>query len=241
MGLINREKQRTRQARKDRGAAYFCVCGGTCPPLLFGALPVTPGSAEDAWPPWRSRAHGASPRSLPWVPRLRTRLPPRPEQRACILGPINGGWRFNSGAPLRTSLRHGASCALYASDRPVDHLRPPNCRVTSAKAPPPSRVALPQPPDRWALAPLPPLSLPGGVRGFAYAPRYPGRLVLLHYAAATPLVTRSLPLRFLPQCDSTVHSLANKARPGSRRATLPRPRALSFSAPVTGSAPSSAV
>ena len=50
------------------------MCGGTCPPLLFGALPVTPGS-EDAWPPWRSRAHGASPRSLPWVPRLRTRLP----------------------------------------------------------------------------------------------------------------------------------------------------------------------
>ena len=158
----------------------------------------------------------------------------------CTLGVVRG-WRFNSGAPLRTSLRHGASCALYASDRPVDHLRPPNCRVTSAKAPPPSRVALPQPPDRWALAPLPPLSLPGGVRGFAYAPRYPGRLVLLHYAAAAPLVTWSLPLRFLPQCDSTVHSLANRARPGSRRATLPRPRALSFSAPVTGSAPSSAV
>ena len=34
-------KAAARLARKDHGAAYFCVCGGTCPPLLFGALPVT--------------------------------------------------------------------------------------------------------------------------------------------------------------------------------------------------------
>ena len=91
-------KAAARQARKDRDAAYFSVCGGTCPPLLFGALPVTPASKTLAT--LAQCAQGASPRSLPWVPRLRTRLTPRPEQHAArMLGPIHGVWRFNSGAP----------------------------------------------------------------------------------------------------------------------------------------------
>ena len=116
------------------------MCGGTCPPLLFGALPVTPAST-DVWPPWRSRAH-----VLPQGRCLGSRGfgLGSPSSRACFDTSARArqrGWRLNSGAPLRTSLRLGAPCALYASDRPVDHLRPPNCRVTSAKAPPPSRVA----------------------------------------------------------------------------------------------------
>ena len=104
MGLINREKRRTRQARKGgRGAAYFCVCGGPCPPLLFGALPVTLPQGRCLG----SRGFGLGSPLDPGVP------------LALCLG-VKRGWRFNSGALSRTFLQLCAFCALHASDRPLN-------------------------------------------------------------------------------------------------------------------------
>ena len=109
-----------RLARKDHGAAYFCVCGGTCPPLLFGALPVTPAST-DVWPPWRSRAH-----VLPQGRCLGSRGfgLGSPSSRACFGTSARArqrGWRLNSGAPpahvSRTLCPHAPDCTSAASLR----------------------------------------------------------------------------------------------------------------------------
>ena len=96
------------------------MCGGTCPPLLFGALPVTPAST-DVWPPWRSRAH-----VLPQGRCLGSRGfgLGSPSSRACFDTSARArqrGWRLNSGAPpahvSRTLCPHAPDCTSAASLR----------------------------------------------------------------------------------------------------------------------------
>ena len=211
------------------------MCGGTCPPLLFGALPVTPAST-DVWPPWRSRAH-----VLPQGRCLGSRGfgLGSPSSRACFDTSARArqrGWRLNSGAPpahvSRTLCPHAPDCTSAASLRSLTpdvatglpvHKREGHSTY-ARRAPPTARSV-----GTCSAAPL----VSGGVRGFAYAPRYPGRLVLalrfrplLPTLRAAPLPSHTARLRRAPGSLSfpltsapprlTVHS------PGRRKSARPR-------------------
>ena len=123
MGLINREKRQHAWPARTMAPPTFACAGVRAPRCSLVRCP----------------SH--FPKVAALGPEASDSAPPRPEQRACILG-RQQGWRFNSGAPsVRTSshLTPYASFKLPAlSGRPP---RPPNCRFTSAKASTPSRAA----------------------------------------------------------------------------------------------------
>jgi len=118
MGLINREKRQHAWPARTMAPPTFACAGERAPRCSLVRCP----------------SH--LPKVAALGPEASDSAPPRPEQRACILG-RQQGWRFNSGAPPAHVFSHltpPASSALPALSL-VDQLRPPNCRFTSAKVP----------------------------------------------------------------------------------------------------------
>ena len=99
-----------------------------CPSALTHGPPTTrPGSSSFPLPsaPQRLTVHWSRP---PQKRPAAEQRPPHQRQR-------------------QLEAQHSPGRALHPTN-----LRPPDCRLTSAKASTPSRAALPQPPGRWARA-----------------------------------------------------------------------------------------
>ena len=249
MGLINREKRlHARPARTVTPPSLACA-GVRAPRCSLVRCP----------------SH--FPKVAALGPEASDSAPPRPEQRACILG-RQQGWRFNSGAPPAHVFSHltpPASSALPVLSL-VDQLRPPNCRFTSAKV---SNLRAPRSPNRQVggrslrrfrgrprirrRATLPRAPPPSLLDVLTQPPADLRRLLALHSGARLRFCSSCLsPLGRRPSRFPALHHASRFTRQGSRNvpssiapACLPLPAfqlpppAFGCLSSVTSSAPSS--
>ena len=251
----------------------FACAGVFGLPLLFGALPVTPGS-EDAWPPWRVARTRASPGlclgsrgfglGSGGLTAVRSRAlsvhsaPPAP-----FTLPTVRRTSVSCGANLQTGLASNTTSHRAITDRhwtantelPVHqarrflHLRAP--RSPNRQDPAARSVGACSAAAALALRGRPRIrrraTLPRSPRPTAQRCRHAAHL----WVVAPSALAHRLTLGLRPSRTGLAsHGSLAKAGGGSGprtpqtatppcSAALPRPRALSFSSPGTGSAPSS--
>ena len=175
MGLINREKRlHARPARTVTPPTLACA-GVRAPRCSLVRCPSHQRPQTSGHP--GALAHTCFPKVAALGPEASDSAPPRPERAlARLLGPVNGVGGLTAVRPLRAMRPLGASTRPRPSGRPS-----PATGLAGTHARRRETLRTSRSPNRQVgvrHATSPPL-LSGGVRGFTYTPRYPGRLVLL--------------------------------------------------------------